>query len=137
MQRKKLTRTTLRIYRYMILRGKALGVREIQKKMKFSSPSLVLYHLNKLEKIGLIVKDLNGKYIVNKNNINFSLLKDLVMIGNISIPRYLFYATFVTSLLIAYIFLRPKIIDDTYVLGLLIGCSSVIILWYETLRSLK
>ncbi len=137
MQRRKLTKTTLRIYRYMILRGKAVGVRELQRKMKLSSPSLVLYHLNKLEKMGLIVRDLNGKYMANKNNIDLSLLKDIMMIGNISIPKYFFYATFITSLLIAYIFLRPWIIDDTYILGLLIGVSSATMFWYETFKSLK
>jgi len=121
----------------MILRGKAVGVRELQRKMKLSSPSLVLYHLNKLEKMGLIVRDLNGKYMANKNNIDLSLLKDIMMVGNISIPKYFFYATFITSLLIAYIFLRPWIIDDTYILGLLIGVSSATIFWYETFKSLK
>jgi DNA-binding transcriptional ArsR family regulator len=51
--------TTLEVYRFLLKGSRPLGAREIQRALKFSSPSLAVYHLSKLEEIGLVKKE-NG-----------------------------------------------------------------------------
>jgi predicted DNA-binding transcriptional regulator len=41
---------TLLVYRFIITKNEPVGVREIQRKLKFSSPSLAQYHIDKLKK---------------------------------------------------------------------------------------
>jgi predicted DNA-binding transcriptional regulator len=53
---------TLLVYRFIIAQNEAVGVREIQRKLKFSSPSLAHYHIDKLKNEGLI-KEETGGYI--------------------------------------------------------------------------
>ena len=50
---------TLRVY-WQLLRSSrgAVGVREVQRSLGFSSPALAAYHLNKLEELGLVRKNM-------------------------------------------------------------------------------
>jgi len=48
---------TLKVYWYMLQQpSRSVGVREIQRALRFSSPSVALHHLEKLEDLGLVQK---------------------------------------------------------------------------------
>ena len=48
---------TLKVYWYMLQQpNRSVGVREIQRALRFSSPSVALHHLEKLEDLGLVQK---------------------------------------------------------------------------------
>ena len=133
----KLNGTTLRVYRFMLLYNKPIGVRELQRKLKLSSPSVALYHLNKLERMGLIEKDLNGKYVVKKS-IKFGMIRDIIILGRLSFPRLVFYAVSLTSLTLSYfILLFFYSIHEACILGALISILACIILWKEAIESLR
>jgi len=53
---------TLRVYYYMLLAGRAVGIREVQRKLGFSSPSVAAYHLDKLVELGLAKKEVKGTF---------------------------------------------------------------------------
>ena len=53
---------TLRVYVYALKKRK-VGVREVQRALLMSNPSLAQYHLNKLRELGL-VSESNGEYEV-------------------------------------------------------------------------
>ena len=57
--------TTAEVYRFILTVGKPVGVREVQRALNLSSPSLALYHLSKLEEVGLLKRE-NGNYVVDK-----------------------------------------------------------------------
>ena len=40
------------MYLYLLRHGRAMGVREIQKALDFSSPSVAFHHLDKLVELG-------------------------------------------------------------------------------------
>jgi predicted DNA-binding transcriptional regulator len=80
--------TTLEVYHFMLKANKPLGIREIQRSLKLSSPSLVQYHIAKLEQAELVKRNL-GNYVVNK-----VLLEGYVKISRFVIPRYTFYSVF-------------------------------------------
>ena len=52
--------TTWKVYKYVLENGPT-GIREIQKSLRLSTPSLVLYHLNKLEQEGINKKELSRR----------------------------------------------------------------------------
>jgi len=128
--------TTLKIYKYMVLYGKPVGVRELQRKLKLSSPSLVSYHLNKLEKMGLVSKRSDNKYVVTKL-VHVDTLTFFVKMGRIALPRFLFYSVFFTGMLLVYVIIyHPYILTESYIVGFIIALTAVAICWYETLRLL-
>ena len=48
--------TTLKVYKFLLKHNQAIGVRELQRSLEFSSPSVAAHHLNKLEEWGLCQK---------------------------------------------------------------------------------
>ncbi len=54
---------TMSVYALLLTHDK-LGVREIQRQLNFSSPSLALHHLSKLSELELVDKDNHGDYFV-------------------------------------------------------------------------
>ncbi|MCL6579066.1 MAG: winged helix-turn-helix domain-containing protein [Candidatus Bathyarchaeota archaeon] len=64
-QRDILRGLTLKVYRFILKNNKPVGIREVQRALKLSSPTLALYHINKLEEAGLVKKHLNG-YVADR-----------------------------------------------------------------------
>ena len=123
---------TLLVYLYM-LRGKkaSVGVREVQRALGFSSPSVAAYHLNKLRELGL-VESVRGDYRLTRL-VKVGVLRRFVAIGGLLLPRLLFYAVLITSLLVTYILQYPYLTRRN-VAALAMGIVPTIILWYETLK---
>jgi LexA DNA binding domain len=124
---------TLRVYWYLL--GKtdnSTGVREIQRALKFSSPALAAYHLDKLADMGLIEKA-NSEYRIVKT-VNVGVLKQFVKFGTFMIPRFLLYATMFTTLLAFYL-TQFKAINFYSVFALVLGLLSTGIMWFETLMT--
>lgn len=93
-----LTGTTLRVYKYLIRLGRAVGPREVQRELNLSSPSLAIFHLEKLEKAGLAARNEDGTFYVDR-----AYLKHYVRLQRFLIPRYFFYATLTTLFLFGWI----------------------------------
>ena len=82
-----------------------MGVREIQRKLGFSSPSVSSYHLKKLQDLGL-VENIFGDYQITKE-VKVGVLRQFVTLGGIMLPRFLFYAVLITTMLITYLIQNP------------------------------
>ena len=78
---------TLRVY-WFLLRSTngVVGARETQRALKFSSPALAVYHLDKLAELGLAEKT-NGEYRLVKA-VNVGVLKQFVRFGSLMLPRH-------------------------------------------------
>jgi len=122
--------TTWKVYKYVLENGPT-GLREIQKSLRLSTPSLALYHLNKLEEEGIIKKDEQG-YTATK-----ILLRNRVKVKRWLVPRYFFYSLFMIAAIIvqASIF-RPRTISRDYAFSLAIMCAITAFCLYETIRAL-
>jgi hypothetical protein len=125
---------TLRVYVYTLRKGK-VGVREVQRSLAFSNPSLAQYHLNKLKELGL-VRDENGEYEV-VNEIKVDVMRGFLRVGTLIVPRFIFYAVFFTvfTLYLGIVSLTtysgyPLAIWFTALLAL-----AAAIFWYEALRA--
>ncbi len=121
---------TLLVYWYMIKRNSPVGIREVQRALRFSSPSIAHHHLDKLISLGLLEKDEYGRYFL-KEYVEVGILQFFTKIGKFMLPRYSFYASFFSTLLIAYVYQYAGALN---VFALLSMTIATIIFWYETLR---
>jgi DNA-binding transcriptional ArsR family regulator len=125
---------TLSVYWYMLRHPNPLTAREIQRGAELSSPSLSMHHLERLRQYGLVDKDVHGQYTV-KRDVRIGILNQFMGRGRIMVPRFLFYATFYTSLTAALVSLLFWLNTDWYSIVLLALLLSVCaILWYEALK---
>jgi len=138
-----LTGTTLKVYRLLMSLNEPIGPRELQKRLKLSSPSVASFHLEKLEKASLATKTQNGEYVVNR-----VYLKHYVRLRRFLIPRFMFHALLGTFLLLGWgiIFLSrnfssslrngPISFQSVLLLVSVYGVIATLILvgllWYET-----
>ena len=81
---------TLRVYWYLINSSKtAVGPRDVQRKMGFSSPNLAVYHLDKLVDLGIVEKAASG-YQVTKI-VDVGVLKQFTKVRGFVFPRQIIY----------------------------------------------
>ena len=128
--------TTLRVYWYLFRNTRAVGVRETQRALSMSSPSTALYHLEKLRELGVAEKDEIGQYYL-KEQVQVGTLRMFFKIGRLILPRYLFYALFLTTAVAVYAMekiLQMGTLDPAAVVFGLIGAG---VCWYESARLLR
>jgi hypothetical protein len=125
---------TLVVYWYLLQQPThTVGVREVQRALSFSSPSVALHHLEKLQDLGLIQKKVTGEYILQEE-VKVGILTFFTRVGRYLVPRYLFYSVLFSTMLTAYLTLCTvgRIIPSFY--AVLFGLIASIIFWIETFR---
>ena len=124
---------TLRVYWFLLKSpNDMVGARETQRALKFSSPALAVYHLDKLTELGLAEKT-NGEYRLVKA-VNVGVLKQFIRFGALMLPRHFLYATMFTTLLIFFL-IQFKRADFSSIFALVLGLLATGIMWYETIRA--
>ncbi len=87
--------TTFQIYLYLIKSDEPTGPRDIMRGTKIASPGVVHRHLQKLNDLGLVEKDVYGRYSA-KEKIGF---RGYVWFGKNLFPRFILYSFFFIGLL--------------------------------------
>ncbi len=122
---------TLKAYLFIMKLSKPVGVRELQRGLQLSSPSVAYHHLEKLERLGLVEKDQYGAYALVKN-VDVGVLQAFSHIGTILVPRFIFYAMFFTTLFVGYFLIY---LGNSNVYALIFGAGAAAVAWYETIRT--
>ncbi len=128
--------TTLRVYHHLVRVSEPKTARAVQRDLGLSSPSLALYHLNRLIDFELVETNADGQYYASKV-VRVGILRSFLKIGNLFLPRQLFYGVFflsvlIFSLLFFDILLRP--VDVTYVIILVVATLTSFFETYELLN---
>jgi len=87
--------TTFTVYSFVIKENKPVGPRDVMRGANLSSPSVAYRHLQKLEDLGLLEKNEEGRYIVKEK----AKISGYLWIGRTLVPRLIFYSLFFTGLL--------------------------------------
>lgn len=125
---------TLQVYWYLLRAAQhSAGVREIQRSLRFSSPSIAVHHLEKLQNLGLVTKKGTGEYVLVEE-VKVGLLRFFTRIGRFLIPRYLFYSVWLSTMLITYLLLYGVTGTTHNFFALTFGVVSCLVLWFETIR---
>lgn len=125
--------TTLRVYWEVFKSTRPVGVREMQRLTRLSSPSTALYHLEKLRGLGVVQKDEYGRYGVVEE-IKPSQFRMFLRIGRIILPRFVFYAVFFVAALAMYLAQSLVTRSETNVMALILGSSAALVCVYEAIR---
>jgi predicted DNA-binding transcriptional regulator len=125
---------TLLVYWYLLRTPTTgVGVREIQRALHFSSPSIAAHHLEKLMTLGLVDKKGTGEYYLTQE-VKIGLLRFFTRLGRFLVPRYLFYSIFFTTMLAVYAVFYGHTGSIHNLVALVFGASASIVLWLETIR---
>jgi hypothetical protein len=125
---------TLLVYWYLLQQPThTVGVREVQRSLNFSSPSIAVHHLQKLENLGLIEKKGTGEYVLEEE-VKVGILRFFTRMGSFLVPRYLFYSVLFTTMLATYLIVGfiAQVLPSFYALAF--GMIALIIFWIETIR---
>ncbi|KPV64537.1 MAG: hypothetical protein AOA65_0931 [Candidatus Bathyarchaeota archaeon BA1] len=128
---------TLLVYWYLLKApSSAVGVREIQRSLGFSSPSVAAHHLEKLLSLGLVEKSKIGEYYLTQE-VKVGLLRFFTRLGRFLVPRYLFHSVWLSTMLVIYLVFYgwdgfPFCIHN--VAAIMFGFIACLILWFETVR---
>ena len=126
----KLTGRTLMIY-FVLLNKKSIGVRELQRHLDLSSPSVAKYHLEKLVNLHLI-ENRNGIYHLDKKA-DLPLLTSWVLMGKFMLPKVLFAAILFTSLFIGYLLFVYSYWNKDSMFLILFGLILMVYIWFEVI----
>ncbi len=126
---------TLRVYLYLLKvpRGSA-GIREVQRALHFSSPTLAQYHLEKLKELGLAKKESTEYVAIGEANVG--VMKPFLRFGTVFVPRFVLYAVLFTIL---FFFFLSQLGEVNFysVYGLVVTLIAAAILWYESARAMR
>jgi len=128
--------TTLKAYWYMLKVNRPIGVREIQRALNLSSPSVALHHLEKLKRLGLLTKDELGKYYL-KDEVKIGVFRFFFKFGKLLLPRFLFYAVFFSSALTLYLIQSLIKNESPSFFALTLGFIASLTSWYEAIKIWK
>jgi hypothetical protein len=125
---------TLRVYVYALKKRK-VGVREVQRALLMSNPSLAQYHLNKLKDLGLVLEN-NGEYVIS-NEVKVDVMRDFLRVGTLIVPRFIFYAVFFSVFagyltFVAYPLFAVIPMLEWFALALIVAAAAF---WYEAQRA--
>ena len=130
----KLKGKTLRVYWYLLrATNHSAGVREIQRSLRFSSPSIAFHHLDKLQTLGLVTKKATGDYVLTEE-VKVGLLRFFTRIGRFLVPRYLFYSVWLSTMLMTYVVLYGLTGSVHNFFALTFGLLGCAVLWFETFK---
>lgn len=125
---------TLQVYWYLLgSSSPRVGVREVQRSLGFSSPSVAAHHLNKLLSLGLVDKSSTGEYFLVQE-VDVGILRFFTRLGRFLIPRYLFYSVWLTTMLILYLIFCGWHGYIPNLFAIIFGSIACFILWLEALR---
>jgi DNA-binding transcriptional ArsR family regulator len=120
--------TTLRVYRFLFKLGRPAGIREVQRGLGLSSPSVAEYHLRKLTESGLVKNDSEG-YVVER-----VVWEDMVRMRRTVIPVQAFYIIFFAAALLIYIVFFTANMEG-YRFGLGVIAAALLVSVFELVRT--
>jgi len=122
--------TTLTVYRYLYKMRQPQGIRDVQKGLELSSPSVAQYHVKKLLQAGLI-KEEEGGYVVDKN-----VFENVIRIRRSVIPIQVAYSLFFATLLVAlFVVFRSVIGSPLFIFAFVAILLAMILFSYQALKS--
>jgi len=125
---------TLLVYWYLLEQPThVVGVREVQRALGFSSPSVAAHHLDRLQDLGLVQKRGTGEYVLEEE-VKVGILKLFAHMGRFIVPRYLFYSILFSTMLATYLLIcvTGQVSPSFY--ALVFGSVGSILFWVETFR---
>jgi predicted DNA-binding transcriptional regulator len=122
------------VYWLLLKNGCPMSVREVQRSLHFSSPSVAHHHLEQLCELNLVRKqDIGGHYSL-VSEVKIGVLRHFFKLGKLLFPRYFFYAVFSTVFYMAYLTILMQSFTRENLFITFFGAIVSAIFWYEAVR---
>ena len=122
---------TLKVYLYLLRHGPS-ELRDIQREVNLSTPSLASYHLGKLVAGGYATQDKLGRYVAT-GEASGQILAGYSNIGVAIVPQLFFFALLFTILTAFFTYMTLYRENVTvYLIGT--SFAMVVVLWLQTVR---
>jgi len=118
------------VYLYILTSNEPVGVRDVWRGLKLSSPSLAQYHINNLLEAKLISQTADGRYTAEEKA-KIDILRNFVLLRGRLISRMTFYGAFTLGLFAVYLFVWPLKWDLRDLVVLIVCMFSVLAFFYE------
>ena len=127
---RKLQGRTLQVYLYLQKKRAPSGIREVQRDLGLSSPSVADYQVEKLVELGLASRDGYGRVQVTKH-VRVKALQSYVSLGQFMVPRLAFYASIFTAITGLYLIMSA---GSAPIYGVLVPASAAGLFWFEAIK---
>jgi hypothetical protein len=122
---------TLKVYLYLFRHGPS-ELKDVQRGVGLSSPSLASYHLGRLSEAGFVTQNEYGVYSAVKEASD-RVLEGYARVGPAIVPQLFFFAVLFTVLVAFFSFAALWLSGFTPYL-VVVGVAMVLVFWYETWR---
>jgi DNA-binding transcriptional ArsR family regulator len=123
-----------KVYWFLLKKGEPVGVREVQRALRFSSPSIASHHLEQLCELGLVAKQEIGGHYALVGEVKIGVLRHYVKLGKLLFPRFFFYALFSTVFYASYLLFLATAFNRDNLFIAVFGAIVCGIFWYEAYR---
>jgi hypothetical protein len=123
-----------KVYWLLLKHDCPMSVRQVQRALRFSSPSVAQHHLERLCELGLVQKQTVGGCYFLVSKVKIGVLRHFVKFGRLLFPRYFFYAVFSTTLYAIYLAIFMQGFSRESLFIALFGGVVSMIFWYEAVR---
>jgi hypothetical protein len=130
---RRLAGRTLQVYLYLQKKKEASGIREVQRDLALSSPSVAEYQVEKLVEMGLAGRDTYGRVFITKK-VKVKAMASYVNFGRFTVPRLAFYASLFTGIAALYIVFN---FNSLSAYGIAIPAGAAAIFWFEACKLWK
>lgn len=121
------------VYLYLLRCRSPVTVRQTQRDLNLSSPSVALHHLEKLKELKLARRTPSNEYKL-AGDVKLGVLQNFSRIGTVFMPRMFFYALFFTTMYFFYLGLVQTLLTREVLFLLVLGALACVSFWYETVR---
>jgi hypothetical protein len=104
--KRNISTATWNVYLYILTCREPVGVREVWRQLKLSSPSLAQYHVNRLLELGMIAQTSEGKYVASEEK-RVEALRGFLLLHGKLVPRLVFYGALIAGILVFYLIAWP------------------------------
>jgi hypothetical protein len=130
---RRLSGRTLQVYLYLQKKKDASGIREVQRDLGLSSPSVAEYQVEKLVEMGLAGRDGYGRVFVTRK-VKVKAMASYVNFGRFTVPRLAFYASIFTAVTALYMIFN---FNSLSAYGVAVPAGAAAIFWFETWKLWK
>ena len=123
-----------KVYWLLLKRGSPMSVRQVQRALHFSSPSVAQHHLDRLCDLGLVQKQSSGGSYLLTSEVKIGVLRHFVKLGRLLFPKYFFYAIFSTTFYVIYLTVLMQSLSQENLFVVFFGAIVSAIFWYEAVR---
>lgn len=121
------------VYLYLLRHRQSVTVRQTQRDLSLSSPSVALHHLERLKELNLARRTPSNEYEL-VGDVKLGVLRNFSRIGSVFMPRMFFYALFFTTMYFFYLGLVQTLLTRELLFLLVLGALACVSFWYETVR---